>query len=342
MSAGLAETFRDFARREALPTSPLYATLADAVAGDEALLALAARARPGQPRPNMLFAAVHALLLSGEGSELARHYASLSEDPLPPEAAPAAFRAFCLQHREAIAALLESRSVGTNEVARCAVIRAGMAEVLARCSGPLHVVEIGASAGLLLLWHRLAVDYGAGMLAGPADAPLRLACASRNAPPPLQIEADRIASLVGLDLDPMDLESETDRRWLLALVWPEHRERRARLEGAIAAARQAGIAVLRGDAIADLPALLDGLPPGEAACAFHAFTFNQIPAPLADRFVAGLAQASHRRPVFRLAYEWGEGDAPELLLTVFAGGKAAAQRRLATAEAHGRWIDWGA
>lgn len=90
----------------------------------------------------------------------------------------------------------------------------------------------------------------------------------------------------------------------------------------------------------DLPALLDGLPPGEAACAFHAFTFNQIPAPLADCFVAALAQASHRRPVFRLAYEWGEGDAPELLLTAFAGGEATAPRRLATAEAHGRWIDW--
>jgi hypothetical protein len=342
VSAGLAETFRDFARREALPTSPLYATLADAIADDEALLALAARARPGQPRPNMLFAAVHALLLGGEGPELAGHYASLCDGPLPPDGAAPVFRAFCLQHREAIAALLESRSVGTNEVARCAVIRAGMAEVLACSSGPLHVVEAGASAGLLLLWHRVAVDYGAGLLAGPADGPLRLACASRGTPPPLRIEAARIASLVGLDLDPMDLESEADRRWLLALVWPEHRERGARLEGAIAAARQAGIAALRGDAIADLPAVLDGLPHGEAACAFHAFTFNQIPAPLADRFVAALAQASHRRPVFRLAYEWGERDAPELLLTAFAGGKARAPRRLATAEAHGRWIDWAA
>lgn len=338
----LAATFRLFAQREATPTSPLYAALARAVADDPVLLALSDRARPGQPRPNMLLAAVHALLLAGEGPELAAHYAGLAGDPAPPEAAFPHFRAFCMARHESLAALLAQRSVGTNEVARCAVIRAGMAEVLARTEGPLHVVEVGASAGLLLLWNRIAVDYGPGMAAGPADAALRLACPARGAPPPLAVPDGRIASQCGLDLDPMSLESEADRRWLQALVWPEHRERRARLTTAIEAARRAGIAVRRGDAVADMPGLLAALPPGETACVFHAFTFNQIPPPLAARFAEALAQASRARPVLRLAFEWGEGDAPGLTLTPFDEGRAGVPRHLAAAEAHGRWIAWNA
>jgi len=335
--ADLAATFRTFAEREALPTSPLYAALAHGVAGDDALLALADRARPGQPRPNMLFAAVHALLLAGQGSDLARHYASLADTPVPAAEAFGLFRHFCLEHEEAIAALLAGRSVGTNEVARCAVIRAGMAEVMAQSTGPLHVVEAGASAGLLLLWPRVAVDYGDG---APTGGDLALSCLSRGAPVPTAMAAERIGSSVGLDLDPMNLEAHEDRLWLDALIWPEHRERRARLRAAIDLARRAGIAVLRGDAIGDLPALLEGLPAGEAACVFHAFTFNQIPAPMADRFVVALCAASLVRPVFRLAYEWGEGDAPELTLTAVTRGAAMPSRRLANAEAHGRWIAW--
>lgn len=338
----LAEQFRAFARLEARPTSPLYATLAEAVADDAALLALAARARPGQPAPNLLLAAVQALLLAGKGEALAPFYASLAARPADPAGAVAPFRAFCLAHDAAIARLLETRSVGTNEVARCAVIRAGLAHVMAATTGPLHVVEIGASAGLLLLWDRVRIDYGGGLVAGPADAPLVLACESRGAPPPVAVDAARIGSTAGIDVDPMDLEDEADRRWLEALIWPEHRERRTRLRVAIAAARAAGIRVRRGDGVVDLPVLLAALPPAEAVCVVHAFTFNQIPADVAARFAAMLAAEGRVRPIHRLGYEWGDGDAPALTVTAIADGIALPVEVLAAAEAHGRWIDWRA
>ncbi len=60
--ADLAAKFRRFAENEA-PKAPLYARLAQAVADDPAVLALAARARAGQPAPNLLFAAVQSHLL---------------------------------------------------------------------------------------------------------------------------------------------------------------------------------------------------------------------------------------------------------------------------------------
>src|SRR5437764_590450 len=68
--ATLARIFTAFAEREAQRSSPLYERLARGVAVDPAVLALAAHARPGQPVPNLLFAAVHYLLLGEAASPI--------------------------------------------------------------------------------------------------------------------------------------------------------------------------------------------------------------------------------------------------------------------------------
>ncbi len=73
MSEPLAKIFLRFAERECRGVSPLYEALARGVAADPRLLALAARAGAGQPPPNMLFAAVHALLLAGAARFSALH-----------------------------------------------------------------------------------------------------------------------------------------------------------------------------------------------------------------------------------------------------------------------------
>src|SRR6185503_21177175 len=81
---GLAALFRHFARAEAPQLdSALYEAFCLGVADDTDLLAIAARAQPGQTPPNMLFAAVQYLLLRGEGRELAAHYPALSGCPAP-------------------------------------------------------------------------------------------------------------------------------------------------------------------------------------------------------------------------------------------------------------------
>src|SRR5690348_12222005 len=92
----LSQRFVAFAEHECRGRSPLYERLSNAIAQDGELLRLAAEARPGQPVPNLFFAAVQFLLLQGEGPELARFYPALGgkfgagDDPFP------AFRAFCL------------------------------------------------------------------------------------------------------------------------------------------------------------------------------------------------------------------------------------------------------
>jgi Uncharacterized protein conserved in bacteria (DUF2332) len=78
-----------------------------------------------------LFAAVR-LLLSSEparGDPLARFYPDLAEPTASATDAFPAFRRFCLAHAGGVAAIIGRRSVNTNEVGRCAVLRLGYADV---------------------------------------------------------------------------------------------------------------------------------------------------------------------------------------------------------------------
>lgn len=71
MNSRLPELFRGFAGPECRETSPLYAYLTLATVDDAEILAIAAEASPGQPVPNLLFAAVHYLLVAGPAHRLA-------------------------------------------------------------------------------------------------------------------------------------------------------------------------------------------------------------------------------------------------------------------------------
>src|SRR5262245_57213903 len=70
----LADRFRQFARRECAVVGPLYEILAHAVADDSELLRLAANAPTNQPTPNLLFAAVHQILLSEQNDAPLRRF----------------------------------------------------------------------------------------------------------------------------------------------------------------------------------------------------------------------------------------------------------------------------
>lgn len=336
-----AKAFRTFADREAKGISPLYQALADAVAEDSTLFDLAQQARHGQPLPNMLFAAVHALLLSRKSTDaLAGYYRSLTSDPAPPDVAFPIFRRFCLDRREELRTLLASRVVGTNEPARAALLRPAFAAVAARAPAPLHLIEVGASAGLLLLWDRYLIDYGDGCMAGPEESPLHIACSWRGAAPPDSVLRDPSVGLrLGIDPWPMNLEDESDRAWLRALIWPEQIARRQRLDAALELASRYPPDLRKGDALDLLPGILSELSPEGTVCLFHAFTLNQFTTAAKAAFHDLLADLSRKRPLFVVALEWGDGEAPELRLKNFDNG-AVSDLLLAHGDAHGAWIDW--
>ncbi len=169
----LARRFTTFAEVDCRGYSPLYETLSVAIADDEELLGLLARARPGQRRPVLFMAAVN--FLGGMG-----------EFP--------AFREFCLDNRDALLSIIETRATQTNEVGRSAVLL----PAFLRNPEPLALIEVGASAGLNLLFDRYGYDYDGSLL---GTGPPVLECSSSVVP-------DRfpaVASRIGIDREPVDV-----------------------------------------------------------------------------------------------------------------------------------------
>jgi hypothetical protein len=302
-----------------------------------------------------LFAAVHLLLSSerAKGDPLARYYPSLVEPTGSSTDAFPAFRRFCLAPAEAIAEIIGSRSVNTNEVGRCAVFRLGYAEVsLMLPAARFAVVEIGASAGLNLFWdnYRYEYDYrpaGAPIVAGDLASPVRIGCAIRETVrPPLRPDdpfAEHVARRVGIELEPIGLDNPDDLAWLRALIWPEQRERASRLDHAIAIAQAArhrlNFSIRRGDGAALLPTISAELADGEAFCVVHSFTLNQFSSEARLTLDRTLSDAAAKRDVLRLGLEWEHRDAPMLSLTEYSSSSI--QRRdLARYDAHGSWVEW--
>jgi hypothetical protein len=339
--SALAERFRRFATVECRGASPLYERLALAVAEDAELLALAAHAPPGQPAPNLFLAAAHWLLHRERGAPAARFYASLTEAPAPAEgAAAAAFRAFCLERADVIRDLLATRRVQTNEVGRCAYLYPAFGAIARLAGGrPLGLIEVGASAGLNLLWDRYGYRYDGGPVHGDPASPVQLACEVRGAPPPLPERVPAVGMRLGVDLHAIDAADPEEAGWLEALVWPEHGDRRRALRGAIALARRDPPRLISGDGLELLPGLLAAVPVDVAPCVVHTHTLNQFTADGRARFAAILDAHGRGRELYRLGAEWLGAPRPRLELTAWRGGDAL-HRLLAECDPHGRWLAW--
>jgi hypothetical protein len=321
--------------------SPLYERLARGVAEDREMLTLAAHAR-STPESSLLLTAAHYLLLGGEEGAVAAFYPSVvgeargEGDPYP------LFRDFCLEHAEEIRTLISTRRVQQNEVRRCAQLLPAFGLVAERVRSPLALVEVGASAGLNLLFDRYAYDYGDGRLRGDTGSPVRLACGLRgDRVPPLPDEPPAVAWRVGLDLNPLDIRDPEAARWLEALIWPEEYAHGApRLRHAVSVAEQEPPTLLAGDALDLLPEALAAVPEGASPCVFHTFTLNQISDEGRQLFSTILAEHARERDIHRVSIEWlGADDSPLLRLSRYTDG-AEEDLLLARCDDLGEWLEW--
>jgi hypothetical protein len=332
--------FHHFAT-ECRDSSPLYAHLAHTITNDPAVLALASHARLGQPVPNLLFGAVHALLLAGSTHPLAAFYPSCTPTPRPPTEAAPAFADFCHHQHDAIRDLIATRVVQTNEVRRSACLLPAFAQSAALRPGyPLALIELGPSAGLNLRWDTYHYDYGAGRVLGDPAATVALHCALRgDHAPPISATLPTVVARVGIDLHPIAVTDAAQTAWLRALVWPEQQERAALLTLALAAARADPPPLLAGDALALLPSVAATMPLAATLCVFDTFVQNQLSPAARDALANILDQIAAQRPLTHISIGWHEGNHPTITLTTWEAG----QRRvhtLATCDPHGAWLRW--
>jgi hypothetical protein len=178
------------------------------------------------------------------------------------------------EHGQFLRRFVAEQPVQTNEVQRSWVLLPLFLHAVG--SADVHVVELGASAGLNLVWDRYRYRYGAGEW-GPPGASLRLAGEER-APVPAQVLRiePRVRSRVGIDRAPVDTTTDEGARLLRSFVWVGQDERLARLDRAIEALRADPPALVRGDAVEELPRALAKLPRDGMALVFQTSLFEYL------------------------------------------------------------------
>jgi hypothetical protein len=323
--------------------SPLYVRLSEGVRDNPDLRAFAAQAKKGQPHANILFGAVHFLLLRGAQHSLRRFYPNFNggrrvegEDPVPH------FIDFVAANRDALKPLIAGRVTNTNEVGRSALLHAAFRAVANDAGDPLNLVEIGPSAGLNLIWDRYGVRYhrGAQTIELPVSDPLLvLDCELRGDIDPPFGPSPKIASRVGLERNPVDLTDPDQRDWLRALVWPDTHGRFERLEAALKAFASECPEMRAGSALDLLPDTLRAIPENQLVCIYHSFVFYQFSREMKEALDAILTLAGLRRPVWRIAIEGNVSGTHTIEMTRYHDG-ARDHYTLALCHPHGRWLDW--
>jgi hypothetical protein len=341
---------------------PLYVGLARLVAADPAALGLYDDAPATQQIPNLLFAAVHASLLRDPSHELAAWFRTLAGTKTSGDAGLAdALHAFVVARRDELHELVSSRSTQTNEVGRVAILLPSIAWATRDVGGPLGLVEIGASAGLNLRLDHVHCTYdigGAVVACGPDTSRVRLVSEvdrSSVALPFDAIAAITIATRRGLDINPLDVEDESQMRWLQALVWPDQPERFERLRAAIDLARDLPVPVAHGDAVDDVCEVIDAVPGDEHPTVVTAWTLAYLPEERRCEFVAKLNAIGAERDLSWISIEHpsfcsGLPVAAEAASTLSADRHPVSVHRyrdgvasrawIATTHPHGRTFAW--
>jgi hypothetical protein len=316
--------------------SPLYAHLSAQIVQHPDVMALVSQHQAGQPEPNLLFGAVHRLLLGGVQHPLRAYYDGTAsvEDSLP------VFVDFCLKHADEIRAIVQVRLVQTNEVGRSALLLPAWYWITQHSGQPLALIELGASAGLNLYADRYHVQYIHGTDYHPKEpSGVHLTCEVKGATLPDMSSPLNIQSRVGLDLNPLDVTEHEEEFWLKALIWPQQHQRIQRFQGAVAIMKQHPIPLLAGNALELLPKLLQAIPQGVALCVFHTFVLYQFTSEMKSALENMLREHSKQRPIYEIGMgnDW-QADY-ELYLRHYTHGDMTHQR-LALINAHGRFIEW--
>lgn len=300
----------------------------------------------GDPRadvlPLRLAATLHALVLSGVAPDLAAVYpgrgASVDDASLW-----ALARAALVNHPDVLAAYL-GRPPQTNEVGRSAILLGGFLAVvdLLPTLLPLRLLELGASAGLNLQWHRYRYRLGALDWAedGAGSAPQLVPAWQGPAPPLVPL---RVVERAGCDREPVDIGRADERLRLRAYVWADQVDRLQRLEAALAVAAATPVAVDRADAEAWIEQRLASPAPGVLTVVYHSIFWNYLDAAAQARITRTIAAAGARAtpaaPLAWLRFELADGAAAaaRLTLSLWPGPQ---DQVLAEADAHARQITW--
>ena len=276
-------------------TAAQFAALRD----DEDLLELAG-AIPAERLPPLLFsAAATSLILALEPEPLRDWFPRLGEPQplLAPEFA-ARYRAFCLEHADALLELCARHRYQMNEVGRCADFVPPLTQA-ADERRDLALVDIGTGAGLALHFDRYRYAYrpasGEPLHVGARSSPVTLDVELAGAlTPRLPAELPAVADRVGIDIEPLDLADPDVRGWLAACV-PQEIGAVTRFDEAARIALANPARALRGDACELLPEVLEAIEPGPLIYVVDTYVNVFFTPAQLERFTAAIDRVGRRR-----------------------------------------------
>jgi hypothetical protein len=349
---------------------PVYSAICRGVATDPDCAALLLEAAPGQDRPVLWLAAVHDLVLRQPDVPAARWYASVvGRDQLPSGDPWPDVRRTVLAYENELRTVIASRTTQTNEVNRCAYLAPALALTCAdRAGQPVVLVEIGASAGLLLALDRYRTELigsEARLVLGDPASPVRCSGEDRSERPlagrRAALALPRVVGRAGVDRNPVDLTDVDAVRWLEACLWPDVPGRVERFRSAVRLLTGTPSPVVKGDMVDDLPELLggvlDGAPPAAHLVVFSSWALTYVDRarrPDVAKSLAGLArdgrvvswltaEPPHCVPGIEAPpeRESDRGQTTVLGLRCWRDGAEQAPSVLGISHPHGQWVALG-
>ena len=288
---------------------------------------------PTNPRKDALglrlTGALHHAVLDGRSPELKTVYPGASGDWDMERVWPVA-REWLEEHVEHVRTFIQSPPQ-TNETRRCIALLPGFLELAARFKMPMHLLELGASAGLNQNWDRYGYKTGSWSRPGTSDVTIST---DWLGPPPEFLDAEpEIASRAACDLNPLDLSDPDQALRLKSYTWADQEERLTRLDAAIRLARETGLRVDEADAADWLEEKLARRPASGLTVVYHSVFLIYPPKDQITRIISAIeragAAASEDAPVAWLCYEsealfGGSRDTPrmETRLQTWPGGEA--------------------
>lgn len=289
----------------------------------------------GNPRKDALglrlAGALHCAVLSGAAPDLAAQYPAMRPDWDMQAVWPVA-RSWLAANLDTARAFLTSPPQ-TNETRRSIALLPGFLELAARFDGPMHLLELGASAGLNQNWDKYSYATREWQRLARPDSGVLITTDWRG-PPPAHLGADiKIASRAACDLNPIDLSDDAAVLRLKSYTWPDQAERLARLDAAIALARETGVTVDKADAADWIEAKLAARPASGLTVVYHSIFLIYPPHEQIARIKAAIAKAGAAAapdaPLAWLCYEpeslfGGDKTSPKMhtRLQVWPGGEA--------------------
>lgn len=229
MSTSIEELSTHFKAASNLKSSPIYSVLCNFISTQPEILQTMINI-PLQKSPRtILLAAIHSLLMTGTPHRLANFYPSLNGKTKLTNQNQSIlctdFLDFFRKYKNKIEPLLLNNTQ-TNEARRCAALLPAFSELVKReKQNHFSLIEIGTSAGFLLNADQYAFDLNGFHLGNTNQTQPILTQWKGKLPENLQQNFIKIDHKIGIDLNPLDIEDDTVKTWLKALIWPEQVER---------------------------------------------------------------------------------------------------------------------